>query len=91
VNVVFGKDTVRVRVVRGGSMRMQPLPLVWTQYQNVELSVDAFHARDALFAVVAVIRRLAGVVGGVRSRAAEAGVATSTRPQTSAPRIPIDL
>lgn len=94
MKVLFGRDMVRVSVVRGGSTRMQPLPPVWTQYQKFdELSVDGFHASETLVAVVAVMRRLLGVVGGVRSRAADAGAATSTRPQTSAaamPRAPTD-
>jgi hypothetical protein len=94
VKVLFGNEMVRVSVVRGGSTRMQPLPFVSTQYQNVEeLSVDAFHASETLLAVDAVMRRLLGVVGGVRSRAADAGPATNSRLQTNAaamPRAPTD-
>lgn len=89
--MVLGNEKVRVSVVRGGSTRMQPSPLVWTQYQNVDVrSVDAFHASDTLFAVDAVMRRLLGVVGDVRSRAADAdaGAATSSRLQTSAAAMP---
>jgi hypothetical protein len=64
---VFGNEMVRVSVVLGGSTRMQPLPFVWTQYQKFdELSVDLFHASETVVAVVAVMRRSVGAVGGVR-------------------------
>ena len=69
--VVFGIISGRVSVVRGGSTRMQPEPLVCTQYQKFfELSVDAFQASETDVGVVAVMRRPLGVVGGVRSRGA---------------------
>jgi hypothetical protein len=85
LKVRFGNENVSVTVVRGGSTRMQPLPFVCTQYQNLdELSVDRFHASETLVAVEPVIRRLLGTVGGVRSRAAAAGSATSNRLQMSA-------
>jgi hypothetical protein len=83
-----------VIVVRGGSTRTQPLPFVWTQYQNLDaLSLDWFQASETLVGVDAVMRRLLGVVGGVRSRVghADAGAAPSTNPQTSTaamPRVP---
>jgi hypothetical protein len=89
VNVVAGNENVRVSVVRGGSTRTQPAPPDWTQYHQFdELSVDALHASETLFAVEAVMRRLLGVVGGVRSRVADAGAATSSRLKTSAAAMP---
>jgi len=64
-------------------------PPDWTQYHQFdELSVDGFHASETLFAVEAVMRRLLGVVGGVRSRAADAGAATNSRLKTSAAAMP---
>jgi hypothetical protein len=88
VRVVLGNPRVYVNVVLGGSTRKQPLPFVWTQYQNVDESVDAFHASETLFAVVAVMWRLLGVVGALRSRPADAGAAPSSRLQTTAAAMP---
>jgi hypothetical protein len=65
---VFGNSLVNVIVVRGGSTLMQPWPSRCTQYhQLLELSMAAFHARETLVGVLAVIRRLVGAFGGVRS------------------------
>jgi hypothetical protein len=70
---------------------MHPSPFVCTQYQKfAELSVDAFHAKETLVSVAAVILRLLGVVGGRRSRAAAAGAATSVRTPTIAAAIPTE-
>src|SRR4051812_19917198 len=52
-----------VMVVCGWSTLMQPDAPRWTQYQNVELPVEAFHASEMLVAVVPVMRRFVGVDG----------------------------
>jgi undecaprenyl-diphosphatase len=70
----------RGRVSRGvdrpdhDRVRSLPSPSRCTQYhQLLELSVEAFHASETLVGPVAVMRRLVGVVGAVRSRSPAAG------------------
>jgi hypothetical protein len=53
-----------VIVVRGGSTRKQPEPLVCTQYHQLPPVVTASQARDTLLSVVAVIRRFVGAFAG---------------------------
>src|SRR5688572_24154427 len=55
-----------VIVVRGGSTRMHPERLFWTQYHPVlELDVAASHASETLVSVDDVMRRFVGVDGAV--------------------------
>ena len=73
LKVVAGHRLGYVNVVCGGSTRKQPRPSRCTQYhQLLKLSFDAFHASEMLFGPEAVMRKLVGAVGGVRSRPAEA-------------------
>jgi hypothetical protein len=48
-----------------------------------ELSVEGFHARETLYGVMPVTRRLVGVVGGCRSRAAATGATGRINTNTS--------
>src|SRR5918995_989359 len=75
-------------VVCGGSTRWQEPASRWTQYQNVESSIEAFQASEMLVDVLEVILRFVGVVGACLSPGAGgrlAGVAaTKTRASTRA-------
>jgi hypothetical protein len=48
-----------------------------------EASKEGFQASDTVYAVTAVTRRFVGRVGGVRSRAADAGDTLRTRANTT--------
>ena len=63
---------------------------MWIRYVKLpELSVEGFQANVTLVAVMAVVCRLVGCVGGVRSRAAKAGVVPKS--DTSTTRITATL
>jgi hypothetical protein len=64
---------------------MQLAPLAWTQYhQFVELSVDAFHAKETLVSELAVMWRFVGVVGASLSPGAGGRLAVAEAVRTSA-------
>jgi hypothetical protein len=83
VYVVPGHSDGCVNVVRGGSTRKQPSPLVWTQYHELDdMLLAASQASETLVAPVAVMRRFVGPdddFGGAPPAAVGANRSAGTR------------